>query len=111
MSIVNFLKLKEKCEISTVVTPANLDKKNHVPFSGSPRKHPYEDRRVILIADPFSDVTYFYEFNIDDIVFVEELPNITSIKGESIPMVRVWVKKKSIALRCAPFIVDNLGRN
>lgn len=111
MSIVNFLKLKEKLEISTVVTPVNLDKKNHIPFSGSPRKHPCEESRMILIADPFSDVTFFYEFNIEDIVFVEELPNIISINGESIPMVRVWVKKKSIALKCAPFIVDTLARN
>lgn len=110
MSIVNFLRLKEKLEISKFVKPESVDKKNYVPFSGSPRKHPCEEARVILIADPFSEVTFYYEFNIQDIAFVEELVNITNINGESMPMVRVWVKKKSIALRCAPFVVDTLEK-
>ncbi len=109
MSIANFLKLKEKLEIKAFAGPAGPDKKNHIPYSGSPRKHPYENSRVILIADPFSDVTFFYEFNIEDIVFVEELSSIATLTGESAPMVRVWVKKKSIALRCTPFVVDSLS--
>ncbi|MCF6248355.1 MAG: hypothetical protein L3J69_13500 [Desulfobacula sp.] len=64
MYIINFLELKEKLEIQKYVNLESLDKKNHVPFSGSPRKHPYEQTRVILIADPFSENTFFYEFNI-----------------------------------------------
>ncbi len=110
MSIANFLKLNEKLEIKSFAGPASPDKKKHIPYSGSPRKHPYENSRVILIADPFSDVTFFYEFNIEDIVFVEELSNIATLTGESVPMVRVWVKKQSIALRCTPFVVDSLSR-
>ncbi len=108
MSIINFLELKEKLEIQKYVNPENLDKKNHIFFSGSPRKHPYERTRVILIADPFSENTFFYEFNIEDIAFAEELPNISNLKGDSVSMVRIWVKKKSLALQCIPFIVDTL---
>ena len=108
MSIVNFLKLKDKLEIRSFETHKDADRKNYIPFTGSPRKHPYEDTRVILIADPFNEVTYYYEFNMDDIVFVEELSNINNLSGDSVPMARVWVKKQSIALRCAPFIVDTL---
>ena len=110
MSIANFLELKDKFEIQGYVQPDHIDKERYIPFSGSPRKHPCEETRIILIADPFSEVTYFYEFNIEDIVFVEKIPNITNIDGESIPMVRVWVKKKSVALRCTPFIVDTMVR-
>ena len=110
MSIVNFLELKDKLELQEYETPDKIDQEKYVPFSGSPRKHPYEDSRVILIADPFGDVTYFYEFNIEDIAYVQELSSITNIKKESVPIVRVWVKKGCIALRCAPFVVEPLNR-
>ncbi len=108
MSIVNFLELKEKLEIQEYVKPKDLDKKNHIPFSGSPRKHPYEQTRVVLVADPFSENTFFYEFNIKDIAFAEKLSSISNLKGESVSMVRIWVKKRSIALQYTPFIVDTL---
>ena len=110
MSIINFLEFKEKLEIQKYVQPENLDQNAHVFFSGSPRKHPYERTRVILIADPFSENTFFYEFNIEDIAFAEELASISNLKGDSVPMVRLWVRKKSIGLQCTPFIVDTLAR-
>jgi inorganic pyrophosphatase len=65
---------------------------------------------VILIADPFSPNTFFYEFNMEDVAFAEELPTIANLKGETVSMVRLWVKKKSIALQCIPFVVDHLDR-
>ncbi len=108
MSIANFLELKEKLELQKYVKTGILDKKNHIAFSGSPKKHPYEKARVILIVDPFSEHTFFYEFNIEDINSVEELHSISNLKGESIPMVRLWIKKKSIALQSTPFVVDSL---
>lgn len=108
MSIVNFLELKEKFEIQKYTKTQDLDKKNHIPFSGSPRKHPYENNRVMLIADPFSENTFFYEFNLDDITYAEKLPSISNLKGESVSMARIWVRKKSVAIRSIPFIVESL---
>ncbi len=105
MPIVNFLELKDKFEIQRYVKPKNFDEKNYQPFTGSPRKHPYEKTRVIVIVDPFSDNAHFYEFNIDDIAFAEELSNISNLKGDSVSMIRVWVKKGSPALHCTPFMV------
>ena len=110
MSIINFPELKEKFEIQTYRNIKNLDKESHIPFSGSPRKHPYDKRRVILVADPFTDNTYYYEFRVEDIICGEELSSITNIKGESIPMARIWVKKQSVAIQCTPFIVDTIKR-
>ena len=105
MSITTFLELKEKLEIQKYASPSNMDKQETVSFSGSPRKHPYEPSRVVLVADPFSAQTFYYEFHMDDIVLAEELPSISNLKGESTAMVRLWVRKQSIALRCTPFIV------
>jgi hypothetical protein len=82
--------------------------KTHVAFSGSPRQHPYDASRIILVADPFSRSNHYYEFRIDDIAYVEELPNIVDLDDDVMPMVRVWVRKKSIGIRCTPFWVEDL---
>ena len=84
-----------------------LMQKTHVAFSGSPKKHPYDPERVVLVADPFSANNLFYEFTKEDISYVEELPNLVNQGGETITMVRVWVKKRSIGIRCSPFIVED----
>lgn len=79
----------------------------HVAFSGSPQWHPYDRQKIILVADPYSTHNFFYEFYKGDIAYVEELPNIVNINGETVTMVRVWIKKMSIGMRCSPFIVED----
>ena len=108
MSTAHYLELKDKVEIQKYVKPSDADRKESIAFSGSPRKHPHDSARVILVADPFSENTFFYEFNVDDIVFVEELPSISNLSGDSVSMVRLWVKKNSVAIRCTPFIVNTV---
>lgn len=97
-----------KFHIQAYKKPKNIQllKKNHVSFSGSPKKHPYNSDRVILVADPFSTDTLYYEFKKDDISYLEELPNLVNLDGETITMVRIWVKKMSVGIRCVPFIVE-----
>lgn len=96
-----------KLEIEAFKRPKEIErlKATHSSFSGAPRKHWYDPFKVILVCDPFSRATFYYEFRVDDIAFVQELPNLVSPDEEVIPMVRVWVKKRSIAVRCTPFIV------
>jgi hypothetical protein len=95
-------------EIEAFNRPKDLRRlnENHVAYSGSPRHHWNDPSKVILIADPFSHNTFYYEFRIEDIACVQELPTLVNPNEDVIPMVRVWVKKKSIALRCTPFIVE-----
>ena len=87
--------------------PKNL-RKTHVCFTGSPRKHPYDAYKIILVSDPYSLSNHYYEFSTEDISYVEELPNIVNIEDEVIPMVRIWVRKRSIGIRCIPFWVEDL---
>jgi inorganic pyrophosphatase len=96
-----------KLEIEAFKRPKEIErlKATHTAFSGAPRKHWYDPSKVILVCDPFSRATFYYEFRVDDIAFVQELPNLVSPDEEVIPMVRVWVKKRSVAVRCTPFIV------
>jgi len=108
----NSLSIKEyeTFEITKFKRPDDLRhlKKNHVAFSGSPRKHPYDAFRVVLVSDPYSRNNFYYEFQIDDIAYVEELPNLATMEDEVIPMVRIWVRKSSMAIRCIPFIVADV---
>lgn len=108
MNIDKFLEIKDKLELQKFVRNVETDKKNCISFYGSPRKHPYEKSRIVLVADPFSKHTFYYEFNIKDILSVDEQPSISNLNGDSVSMVRVWVKKRSVGIQCTPFIVDDI---
>ena len=49
----------------------------------------------------------FISYSKKDISFAEELPNIVNLQEETITMARIWVKKKSVCVRCSPFIVED----
>jgi len=111
MTDAGYLKEAEKFEIQAYKRPKDLKtlRENHVPFSGSPRRHPYDSEKVVLVADPYSTQNIYYEFNKVDISHVEELPNLVNLEGETITMVRIWIKKMSIGLRFSPFVVEDVG--
>jgi inorganic pyrophosphatase len=79
----------------------------NVSFAGSPRKHPYDPEKIILVADPYSINTFYYEFAKNDIAFVEELPSVVDMDGNTLTMIRMWVRKGSIAVRFTPFIAGD----
>ena len=108
MTDATFLQKAKKFELQSYERPRNAKEllKIHVPFTGSPRRHPYDDHKVVLIPDPYSTRTYYYEFNAPDITHAEELPSLVDMNGDAVPMVRLWVKKKSIALQCTLFVVN-----
>ncbi|MBW1696998.1 MAG: inorganic pyrophosphatase Ppa [Deltaproteobacteria bacterium] len=111
MQIPNYLQEAKKFEIQAYEKPKEFVtlRKSHVPFCGAPRKHPYDPDKVILIVDPLSTNTFYYEFRTEDISYIEELPSIVSIDGKAIAIVRLWIKKMSIGVRCIPFIVEETG--
>ena len=85
-------------------------RQTHVAFTGSPQKHPYDLQRVVLISDPYSTSTVYYEFMKSDISYIEELPSVVNVDGETVMMIRVWVKKQSVAVRSSAFIVEDTSR-
>ena len=110
MPIKSLLKTAEKFEIEKYKKPRDRKTlvETHIPFSGSPHKHPYDGNKMILVADPYYTPTFYFEFNKSDISFVEELPNMVDLEGDVVSMVRIWVKKTSIAVHCTPFIVGSI---
>ncbi len=109
MPIKHFPEEHEQFGVQVFKKPKSLKllKETHIAFSGSPRKHPYDQERVILITDPYSKNTSYYEFKTADISYVEELVNLVNLDGEAVPMARIWVKKKSIGARSSLFVVDD----
>jgi inorganic pyrophosphatase len=110
MATKNFPQEVKKFEIEAYERPKDLKelKKTHVPFSGSPLKHPYDPKKVILVPDPYSGSPFYYEFKSDDIIFAEKLPSIVNLEGETTTMVRFWVKKRSRGILCTPFLVEEI---
>jgi hypothetical protein len=80
-------------------------KKSHAPYEGTPKKHPTDKNILILLTNPFSKRSQFYEFSLESIGNIEDLGTITSEEGESAYMVRVWIKRGLTALKTEPFIV------
>ena len=111
MTLTNVLQKAGKFELQAYRRPADRRRiaETHIAYTGSPFKHPHNAGKVILVADPFSQNTFYYEFNRDDIELAEDLPSIVNLENESVTMVRLWVKKGALALRCTPFrVADTL---
>lgn len=110
MPISQFLDTAKKFDLQPYKSPKDTKKltETHVPFTGTPLRHPFDDDKLVLVADPYSSNTFFYEFRVDDVTFAEELPSMVNMEGVALSMSRLWVKKKSVGMRCTPFVVDDL---
>ena len=107
--MANDLQEMHRFEIQAYQKPKNVQelRKTHIAFSGSLRKHPHEKAKIILVTDPYSANTFYYEFTAEHISYAEEIANMVTPEGEAIRMVRIWVKKGCIAIRCTPFLVED----
>lgn len=81
-----------------------------VAYSGTPRKHPYDEGRCILFAEGGSREPSILEFRKGDIVAVEEMPSIVDETGHSRPVRKLWIRKGSLGVRYEPFEVGETGR-
>jgi len=109
MTLTTFLQKARKFELQAYRQPADHGRlaETHIAYSGSPFQHPDNPEKIILVADPYSQNTFYYEFNKSDIGLAEDLPNIVNLENETLAMVRLWVKKGTLAVRCTPFRVAN----
>ncbi len=80
-------------------------RKHAVAFTGTPHHHPTEADRLVLVIDPFSSQATYYEFFRQDIVYAEEIANLVAPEGETALLVRIWVRNRSRAIHCTPFVV------
>jgi hypothetical protein len=107
MDETNITRYIDTCPVNDIIKYSSRSDlaKDHVSFTGAPRKHPYDPKKILLISDPFSSNTIVFEFTIEDIVHIEEISHIVSEAGEGLHLVRIWVKKGSIGIKYEPFVV------
>jgi inorganic pyrophosphatase len=112
MSGSRLLQESKRFQIQAYRPPKNHRalRQTHVSFIGSPSRHPFDEEKVVLLVDPYSADSLYYEFRAEDIGFAEEVPNITTPEGDTVRMVRLWVKKGCIGIRSIPFVVEDTRR-
>lgn len=79
---------------------------NAVPFSGHPRKHPLEKQKLLLINDPMGENPSVIEFDFNDILYIEDLHALITESGESLRLVKLWIRKGARGVILEPFEVD-----
>lgn len=109
MPITKILESSRAFAIQAYKKPADGHQMNqtHVSFSGTPFHHPYDQEKLVLLVDPFSEHALYYEFLTKNIYFAEHLENLVDPEGKTMNIVRIWVRKKSVGIRCTPFIVED----
>ena len=80
--------------------------KNGISFTGYPQQHPEEKNKLILVYDPLGENPAILEFKIEDVLFVEEVPQAVTEKGEGVPMIKLWMRRGARGMLLEPFEVD-----
>jgi len=84
--------------------------KNGIPFIGYPQQHRTEKSKLILVHDPLGETPMVLEFKIDDILYVEDIPQAVTEKGEGVPLVKLWIGRGSRGILLEPFEVNDAAR-
>lgn len=82
--------------------------KEAIPYVGCPRKNEAEPSKIYLNPSPFMNHSSLLEFKIEDIIFIEDFETVSSADGLPTPLVKIWVKKGSIALKLDYFVVQEM---
>jgi hypothetical protein len=111
MTMHNFPQAVKNFSLQPYSKPRDIHElcQTHVAFCGAPMQHPHDARKILVVADAAGSSPFYYEFYAQDIECMEELPHITNLSGETINMVRVWIKKGCMAVRCIPFVVEQIS--
>lgn len=95
-----------------ILPHSNIDKirvvdfnQDNEMFEGSPKRHPNSENIIILVQNPFDEKKVFYEFYMDTISSIEEIGTLSSDDGKNAYMIRLWIKKNSMAIKSETFIV------
>jgi len=75
-------------------------------FIGSPRKHPYDDSKIVLLTEQSGGDSAILEFKAADVVGAEDLPSPVTEGGKSYRIVRLWVRRGAVGIQYEPFEVD-----
>jgi hypothetical protein len=96
----------ELLPINTIAKYPEGPPKNGIPFAGYPQQHPAEKDKLILVYDPLGENPAVLEFKIDDILYVEEISQAVTEKGEGVPLAKLWIRRGAHGMFLEPFEVN-----
>ncbi|MDR1505697.1 MAG: hypothetical protein LBI67_01205 [Treponema sp.] len=97
----------ETLPINGLVKLSGAPPKNAVAFTGCAHPHPSEKNKMLLVYDPLGVNPSLMEFNVADILFVEDIPSVVTEDGEGIPLVKIWVRRGARGVLLEPFEVQD----
>jgi hypothetical protein len=103
MNSANFL---EMLPLSGIEKYSGDRRKDGVPFMGYPRQPPLEKDKLILMNDPLGPRPVVLEFKLEDVLYVEEIPQAVTESGEGVPLVKLWIRKGAHGMILEPFEVS-----
>ncbi|MFQ3547252.1 MAG: hypothetical protein SNJ56_02855 [Termitinemataceae bacterium] len=104
MSIASYLETSPLFEIAKYTGTPPMD---GVPFTGYPRQHPFEPEKLIFVLDPLGTHPTIVEFKLSDVLVVEDQPSVVTEQGESLKVVKIWVRKGAFGVIHEPFEVQD----
>ena len=97
----------EMLPLSDIAKYAGGHHKDALPFAGYPRQHPSEKTKLILVYDPLGPNPTVMEFKLEDVLFVEEIPSAVTEKGEGVPLIKLWIRRRAHGVILEPFEVND----
>ena len=88
---------------------SNTLRKEALPYVGQLRQHKDDEEKVFLRQDPLSPGTNMLEFKKADVLYAEDLKTLSDQKGETVRLIRLWIKKGSVGIRLEPFMVSDFS--
>jgi len=107
----------EMLPLSGITKHSKGKPKDGVAFTGYPRVHPSDKSKLILLNDPLgmeqpvppsnpNERSFqVLEFNLEDILFVEEQASAVTESGEGVPLVKLWIQRGAVGVKLEPFEV------
>ena len=97
----------ESLPINKITKYSDGPPKNGVPFIGYAQQHRTDKNKLILVYDPLGANPALLEFKLDDIIYVEEVPQAVTEKGEGVPLIKLWIRRGARGMFLEPFEVDD----
>ncbi len=118
LSIANYINaenLESLEDVCDVVRYREHPAFDAVPFTGSLKKHPYDQEKCLILLlqgqrrMPWFKKGEILEIKTRDVQGLDEMPSSIDLTGTAISMFRIWVRRGAIAVRFEPFEVSDDG--
>jgi inorganic pyrophosphatase len=107
LTITNYL---ATLPVSTIAPFCGTPPKDAVTFVGHPRRQPNDSSKLLLVQDVPGNQPVVTEFNLEDVRSIETMPSPVTDSGETVQLVKVWVRRGAVGVVLEPFEVNDPPR-